>query len=147
VHVHADVFLRALTGLWERFSSFQTQHKRAHDHQRMFRILITMAATERNIRLIAETIITSHTGTAYNVEHNAQGTPPHHGFSLLVSVECACVEHRRSQGVKGAMPPQILGKYSHFLLWEAFFQTKQCYSPKIKHFGLPKYFGLAVPLV
>jgi len=23
---------------------------------------------------------------AYHVEHNAQGTPPHHGFSLLIRV-------------------------------------------------------------
>jgi len=30
---------------------------------------------------IAETIIESHTGMKYHVEHNAQGTPPHHGFS------------------------------------------------------------------
>jgi len=29
-------------------------------------------------------------GMAYHVEHNAQSTlPPHHGFSLLISVECA----------------------------------------------------------
>jgi len=34
-----------------------------------------------------ETIITSHTGIAHYVEHNTQGTPPHHGFSLLISVE------------------------------------------------------------
>jgi len=27
------------------------------------------------------------------VEHNVQDTPSHHGFSLLISVECACVEH------------------------------------------------------
>ena len=29
------------------------------------------------------------------VEHDVQGTPPHHGFRLLISVdvECACVEH------------------------------------------------------
>jgi len=32
-------------------------------------------------------IIVSHTGIAYHVEHNGQGTPPHHGFSLLISVE------------------------------------------------------------
>jgi len=38
-------------------------------------------------------IITSHTGIAYGVERNAQGTQPHHGFSLLISVECACAEH------------------------------------------------------
>jgi len=25
--------------------------------------------------------------------------------------------------------------YSHFVLWEAYFQTKWCYSPKIKHVG------------
>jgi len=44
------------------------------------------------MRLIVETIITSHTDTAYHVEHNAQGTPPNHGFSLLINVECACAE-------------------------------------------------------
>jgi len=26
-------------------------------------------------------------------EHDAQGTPPHHGFSLLISAEFGCVEH------------------------------------------------------
>jgi len=54
--------------------------------------MITTAATACNIRVIVETIIASHTGIPY-VEHNAQGTPPHHSFSLLISVECACVEH------------------------------------------------------
>jgi len=43
-----------------------------------------MAATACNIRLIVETNIASHTGMAY-VENNAQGTPSHHGFSLLIS--------------------------------------------------------------
>ena len=52
-----------------------------------------MAATERNIRLIVETIIMSHTGITYRIEHNAQGTLPHHGFSLLISVAYTCVEH------------------------------------------------------
>jgi len=33
----------------------------------------------------------SHMGIAYLVEHNAQGTLLHHGFSLLINVECACV--------------------------------------------------------
>jgi len=33
-------------------------------------------------------IIASHTGIAYHVEHIAEGTPPHQGFGLLVSVEC-----------------------------------------------------------
>ena len=63
------------------------------ENQREFRILIIVAATARKIRLILEAIITSHTVTTYHVEHNAQGTPPHHGFSLLISVEYACVEH------------------------------------------------------
>jgi len=45
------------------------------------------------IRLTVETIITSHTNIAYRVEHKAQGKPPHHGFSLLISVEPACAEH------------------------------------------------------
>jgi len=40
-----------------------------------------------------QTIIASHTGIAYHVEHNAQGKQPHHGFNLLISVECACVEY------------------------------------------------------
>jgi len=52
-----------------------------------------MAATACNIQLIVETIITSHTDISYCIEHNAQGTPPHHGFSLLISVVCVCVEH------------------------------------------------------
>jgi len=65
------------------------QHKRAHDHQRTFRIMITTAATARNIQLIAGTIITSHMGIAYQVEHNAQGSGRHHDFNLLISVECA----------------------------------------------------------
>ena len=55
--------------------------------------MIIMAATARNIRLIEETVIASHTGIAHHVEHNVQGTPLHHGFSQLISVECACVEH------------------------------------------------------
>jgi len=58
------------------------------DPTRTQRIKITTAATERNIRPIVET---SHTGIAYQVERNPLGTPPHHGFSLLISVECACV--------------------------------------------------------
>jgi len=52
------------------------------------------------------------------------------------------------------MAPQIFRKYSHFAFSVAFFQTKWCYSPKIKHFALPpKFFGspqnfwLATPLV
>jgi len=63
---------------------------RAHDQQRTFRIIITAAGTARNIRLIAETIITSHTGIVYHVEHNVEGTPPHQNFSLLIIVEFAC---------------------------------------------------------
>jgi len=54
--------------------------------------MVTKSATERNIRLIVQTIISSHTGIVHHVEHDAKGTPPHHGFSLLISVECACVE-------------------------------------------------------
>jgi len=49
--------------------------------------------------------------------------------------------HMRSQGeAKGAMPPQMCRKYSHFDLWVAFFQTKWCYSPKIKLFAPQKNF-------
>jgi len=53
--------------------------------------MITTAATAGNIRPIgiAETIFASHTCLAHYLEHNAQGTPPHHGFSLLISAECA----------------------------------------------------------
>jgi len=47
-----------------------------------------MAAPACNIRLIVETVLKSHTAMAYCIECNAQGTPPHHGFSLLISVEC-----------------------------------------------------------
>jgi len=46
-----------------------------------------------------------------------------------------------ARGGKGAMPPQIFRKYSHFVLWEAFFQTKYCYSPKIKHLAPQKFLG------
>jgi len=51
------------------------------------------------------------------------------------------------------MAPQILRKYSHFVVWEAFFQTKYYYLPKIKHFAPPTILcssqitGLATPLV
>jgi len=55
--------------------------------------MIKTAATARNIRLIVETIITSHTGMAYLVEHKAQSTSPHHCLSLLINIECACEEH------------------------------------------------------
>jgi len=48
------------------------KHKHVHDKQRTFRIMITSATTACNIRPIVETIITSHTGTAYYVEHYAQ---------------------------------------------------------------------------
>jgi len=41
---------------------------------------------------MVETIITSHTDVAYHVERMG-GTPPHHSFSLLISVEYACVNH------------------------------------------------------
>jgi len=37
---------------------------------------------------MVENIITSHTGIAYHVEHNAQGA-----LRFQFSVECACVEH------------------------------------------------------
>jgi len=55
--------------------------------------VITTAATAGNIRLIVEMIIASHTCIAHYLEHNTQGMRPHHGFSLLISAECACVEH------------------------------------------------------
>jgi len=45
-----------------------------------------------------------------------------------------------ARGTKGAMAPQIFGKYSDFVLWEAFFQIK-CYSPKIKHFAPPNFWA------
>jgi len=52
-----------------------------------------MAAAARSIQLIVEMIIMSHTVTTYQVEHKAQGTLPHCGFSLLISIGCVCVEH------------------------------------------------------
>jgi len=52
-----------------------------------------MAATMHNIRVIVGIIITSHMGIAYHLEHNGQDMLPHHSFSLLISVECACGEH------------------------------------------------------
>jgi len=47
--------------------------------------MITTAITTRNVRLIVETIITSHTRIAYPVEHYAEGKTPHHRFSILIS--------------------------------------------------------------
>ena len=55
--------------------------------------MMVTAATERNIRLIVETVVMSHTSITHRVEHGAQGIPPHYGFSLLISVEYAYVEH------------------------------------------------------
>jgi len=52
-----------------KIRQLSTQHKR--DHERTFRIMITTAATERNIRLIVGTSITSHTGIAYHIEYHA----------------------------------------------------------------------------
>jgi len=69
LHFHAVVRLSALTGLWERFANFQTQHRVLTIQQGTFRIMKTTAATARNTRLIAEVIITSHTGIAYHLEH------------------------------------------------------------------------------
>jgi len=43
-------------------------------------IMITTTATTRTMQHIVETIITSHTGIAYHVEHIAEGMPPNHGF-------------------------------------------------------------------
>jgi len=60
--------------------------------------------------------------------------------------------HRRRQGgIQGGHAPPIFRTYSHFVLREAFFQTRWCYSPKIKNFVPPKFFppyifGLAAPL-
>ena len=62
---------------------------------------------------------------------------------LKTGVVCIFV----ARGGQKAMPPQMFRKYSHFALWVAFFQTKWCYSPKIKHFAPPKVFGLATPLI
>jgi len=63
---------------------------RAHDQQRTIRVFTTAAATARNIRLIVETIIASHTSIANHVGHIAEGTSPHQGFSVLISVEFTC---------------------------------------------------------
>ena len=87
------MFLKFTDWSLGKFVSVQTQHKCAHNHQRAYRIIITTAATAPNIPLIVQTIITSHTGIAYHVEYNAQGTLRNHVFSLLISVDCACVEH------------------------------------------------------
>jgi len=63
---------------------------RAHDQQRTFRIITTAAATASSIRLIVEMIIASHTSIAYHVEHISEDTPPHQGFSVLISIEFTC---------------------------------------------------------
>jgi len=57
------------------------------------------------------------------------------------------VKHFGCMGVaRGAKGTQILSISSHFVFWESASQTKYCCSPKIKHFGPPKFFGLATPL-
>ena len=64
------VFLNALTGLYQWCGSFQTQQKRAHDHQWTFGIVKTTAS---NIWLVMDrivTLITSHTGIACHVKRN-----------------------------------------------------------------------------
>jgi len=81
------VFSKCIDWSLGKIDCFQAQHKRADDHQRTF-----AATTARNIRLIEGTILTSHTGIACHVEHNAQRTWPHHGFNLLISVECTYIE-------------------------------------------------------
>jgi len=65
--------------------------------------MITTAATAYNIQLIAGTILMSHTGIAYHVEHNAQGTGPHHDFNLLISVGCTYIEYYPACIVLGNM--------------------------------------------
>jgi len=68
------------------------------------------------------------------------------------SINFTLHQHRRSQGgPKGPCPLQIFRQYSHFVSWDACFQTKYCYSSKIKHFSphkffAPQIFGLATPL-
>jgi len=54
--------------------------------------MISAVTTVSSIRLIIDTIITSHVGVAYLLERNTQGTPLHHGFNVLISAECVCVE-------------------------------------------------------
>jgi len=44
----------------------------------------------------------SQLGMCY-VEHNSQGAPSHHGFSLLIHLECACVEYYPGCIVPGKM--------------------------------------------
>lgn len=55
--------------------------------------------------------------------------------------------HRRSQGRQwGHGPLKSFRTYSNVVLWDAFFQTKWCFSAKIKHFGSSQIFRLATPL-
>ena len=63
------------------------QHKHAHDHQQVYEIMIIVAATQHNIRLIVGTNVMLNMGIAYYIQHNAQSTPLHYGFSLLISVD------------------------------------------------------------
>ena len=55
--------------------------------------------------------------------------------------------HRRSQGEqKGHDPPKFLENIVILCFEGSFSKQNSCYSPKIKHFGLPQTFGLATPL-
>jgi len=85
----------ALTGLWERFDSFQTQHK-TQECSRSPTNINNYDNSDRNCAqhsTYCRDDYYRHTGIAYHVAYNAQGRAVHHGFSLLISVECACVKH------------------------------------------------------
>jgi len=66
-------------------------------------------------------IITSHPGIAYCDELNARGTPPHHGFSLWISVECRTVARKLSVGglyiCTGGLDIQIWQKFHKFTVF------------------------------
>ena len=76
---------------FERFGSFQVQHKRAHDHQRAFRIT-TSAAIARHIRLIVKTRLFRDT-RAWHITLNMTLKPRHHTtVSVCRSVLSVCVQ-------------------------------------------------------
>jgi len=77
-----------LTGLEKRFGSLQMHHKRAHDHQRTFRTMIAMAATEHNIQLIVKNIITSHEGIAYHRDTQMADRDPNPGLWMVTVGPC-----------------------------------------------------------
>jgi len=63
---------------------------RAHDQQPKFRIITTVAATARNIQLIVETIIASHTSIAFHWTLKERCRTRVSVYGLVLSLRVMC---------------------------------------------------------